>query len=126
MPNGNDPCPSCGIAFGIGDWPICPHGRVPKKDAQPHVRERATVYFNPKTGEHRTPPRSDMPMPEVYRRQGFERTEIMNMGKYEKRTGAIHEDSNFHKGNAEDSLNKEPERKKTDPKVIRDLVNALR
>lgn len=27
MSNDADKCPSCGIVFGIGDWPFCPHGR---------------------------------------------------------------------------------------------------
>jgi hypothetical protein len=68
-------------------------------NAQIHASDRAVIYYNPATGEHRTPPRADLPIPEVYKNQGFERKEIMSMIAYEKETGIIHEASNFNTGN---------------------------
>jgi hypothetical protein len=64
-----------------------------------HASERAVVYVNPQTGEHRTPARADLPMPEIYARQGFERREILDMSAYEKSQGVVHEASNFNAGN---------------------------
>lgn len=30
-------CDSCGQTYGIGEWPLCPHGRVvPRKGFEPH------------------------------------------------------------------------------------------
>lgn len=68
-------------------------------NAQVHIADRAVVYYNPATGERRTPARADQPIPEVYAEQGFERQEIMSMTAYEKQTGLVHEATNFHAGN---------------------------
>lgn len=70
-----------------------------EKHAQVHASERAVVYYNSSTGEHRTPPRSDVSMPEIYARQGFERREILQMTSWEKEAGVVHEASNFNPGN---------------------------
>lgn len=70
-----------------------------EKHAQVHSSERAVVYYNPATGERRTPARADQPMPEAYAAAGFERREIMSMSSYEKETGLIHEATNFSPGN---------------------------
>ena len=78
---------------------VCDTPRV-EKHAQVHASERAVVYYNPLTGEHRTPPRSDTPIPEQYVRDGFERREIMNMTQWEKESGVVHEESTFNSGNA--------------------------
>lgn len=67
--------------------------------AQVHPSERAVVYYNPATGEHRTPPRADMPMPTVYANQGFERREIQSMTQWEKESGVVHEATSFNSGN---------------------------
>lgn len=115
-------CPDCGYDFQIGDWPLPCKGRGHtlggfwKGDAQPHVRERAVVYKNPLTGEHRTPARADTPMPEVYARQGYERHEIMNMAKHERDTGSVHEATNFNRGNEETNYrDPKPVERKVDP-----------
>ena len=63
-----------------------------------HASERAVVFYNPLTGEHRTPARADAPMPEVYAQSGFERREIMNMSAWEKEAGVVHESSNYAAG----------------------------
>jgi hypothetical protein len=57
------------------------------------------IYYNPATGEHKTPARADLPVPEVYAKQGFERREIMSMTAYERETGLVHEATNFNNGN---------------------------
>jgi|ERR1700723_793081 len=70
-----------------------------QRNAQVGASERAVVYHNPLTGEHKTPARADAPMPQAYSNQGFERREIMNMSAYEKETGTVHEATNFNNGN---------------------------
>lgn len=70
-----------------------------ERHAQVHASERAVVYVNPATGERKTPARADQAMPEVYRRQGFERKEIFQMTQFEHETGLVHEASNFNPGN---------------------------
>lgn len=101
----------------------CGTSRI-QKNAQVHASERAVVYVNPATGERRTPPRADQPMPEVYARQGFERVEIMSMTKFEKETGIVHEASNFSSGN-EVTAFKEPERTSAPPEVIHQLAKDV-
>ena len=84
-----------------------------------HASEKAVVYYNPSTGEHRTPARADVPMPPVYQRQGFERREILNMGQWEKEAGVVHEATSFNAGNEPIPTGVES------PKVSRDVVDAL-
>lgn len=76
----------------------CDRSRI-ERHAQVHTSERAVVYYNPATGEHRTPPRADLPMPDVYANSGFERREIFNMSQYERESGTVHEASSFSPGN---------------------------
>lgn len=102
----------------------CGTSRI-EKHAQIHASERAVVYLNPMTGERRTPARADQNVPEVYARQGFERHEIMNMTDYEKRTGVVHEATNFNPGN-EPSPVKEPERKGMPQAAREALINEVR
>lgn len=95
-----------------------------EKHAQPHASERAVVYENPRTGEMRTPPRADAPMPEVYARQGYERREIMSMSAFEKETGKIHEATNFNPGNetvGHDGSPADP----ASPKLSKEVKEAL-
>ena len=92
----------CGRCSTKNTGKVCTNCTQPRfeKHAQVHTQDRAVVYYNPATGEHRTPPRADAPIPQVYANQGFERMEIMSMIDYEKQTGIIHEASNFNSGNA--------------------------
>lgn len=78
-------CDRCGKPFRLGDWPICDDGSGKHGHSRGHggtfiqaihPRERAVIYRNPATGEIRTPPRADTPMPETYKAAGFERVEI--------------------------------------------------
>jgi hypothetical protein len=102
----------------------CGHTRR-EKHAQVHASERAVVYWNPATGERRTPLRNDLPVPEIYAQQGFERREILNMGQYEKETGLVHEATNFTAGN-EPSPSMDPVRPPTPPAVREALINDVR
>lgn len=102
--------------------PKCGHSRF-ERHAQVHASERAVVYYNPVTGEHRTPARADMPMPEQYVQQGYERQEIMNMGKWEKDAGVIHEATNFNPGNEMPPM--DPFDFKPKPEVVHDLAKDL-
>ena len=105
-------CPSCGQPRPIGSWPLCEDGTGKHGHAYGggglrissiHPSERAVVYMNPKTGEHRTPARADQIMPEVYRRQGYERMELDTHQKrieFERKTGLVHEASHCDRGSA--------------------------
>lgn len=112
-------CDQCHQPRPKGSWPICDDGsgkhgheysRGGNRISTIHTSERAVVYMNPRTGEHRTPPRADQPMPEVYRRQGFERVEMdthQKLREFEKKTGLVQESRHFDNGSggAERSLN---------------------
>jgi hypothetical protein len=87
------------------------------------VSERAVVYYNPVTGEHKTPPRADMPMPKVYERQGFERKEIMRMTDWERESGSIHEATNYNGGN--EIMCHDPVPYKRDPNVMKEIVQDM-
>ena len=82
------------------------------------------VFYNPSTGEHRTPARADQPMPEIYAREGFERRDIMSMTQYERETGVVHEASNFSPGN--EPVAPEPEAPKISPEVRAQLLTDVR
>ena len=88
-----------------------------------HSSERAVVYYNPATGEHRTPARADVPMPEVYQRQGFERRELLSMLSWEKESGVVHEATNFNAGNEPETDRDVPY--KPDPKVVHELAKDI-
>lgn len=97
-----------------------------ERHAQIHASERAVSYVHPITGERKTPPRADMPMPEVYARQGFERHEIMSMVDWEKKTGSIHEASTFAPGSEPSpGMNPTPScPKEVKEALIKDIMDA--
>jgi predicted nucleic acid-binding Zn-ribbon protein len=95
-----------------------------QRNAQVHAGDRAVVFYNPATGEHRTPARADAPMPEVYARQGFERREILSMLQYERETGVVHEASNFLPGNEPGP--REPGGPKVTPEARAQLLTDVR
>ena len=104
---------------------VCTHCGASRheKHAQVHSSERAVVYYNPLTGEHRTPARADVPMPAVYAGQGFERREILNMGQWEKEANVVHEATSFAPGN--EPVNTGVEAPKRDPKLIDELAHLV-
>ena len=113
-------CGSCDCR-NIPDNYTCVHCGHPRREkhAQVHSSEKAVVYYNEATGEHRTPARADVPIPPIYSQQGFERMEILNMTKLEKAAGVVHEATSFNPGN-------EPVPGKVDtPKPSKDVVDAL-
>lgn len=96
-----------------------------------HPSERTVIYRNPKTGEHRTPARNDLPMPEVYRRQGYVREELAthrDVRHFQKETGLIHERSHYDPGSgrADRDNAKEPDAPVKDPNLTHKLVQHLR
>ena len=52
---------------------------APSRAHTVHPRERAVVWYDPRTGRHATPGRNDVPMPERYARQGYERREFASL-----------------------------------------------
>lgn len=94
-----------------------------ERHAQVHVSERAVVYYNPATGEHRTPARADVSMPQVYEKQGFERREIMSMVGWERESGLAHEPTNFNSGN--EPICTDPPAPKVSPEVKRELIRDM-
>lgn len=89
--------------------------------------DKAVVYYNPATGEHRTPARTDQPLPEVYARQGFERREIDSMVAWEKEAGVVHESTTFNSGN-EEITHEEPVYRPNPEAVkavVKDIADAI-
>ena len=105
--------------------PCCSQNKV-ERCAAVHQSERAVVYYNPLTGEHKTPPRADTPMPDRYVEAGFERREIDSMLAWEREAGVVHEATNFAPGNEPMSQEKLPEPNPEARKaVIDDIVAAV-
>ncbi len=96
-----------------------------ERHAQVHSTERAVVYVNPATGERRTPARADVPLPDMYRSQGFERQEIMNMSEWERQTGLIHEATNYNSGNGPPPVDPNPAPKQS-PEAKQALIDDIR
>lgn len=101
-------CSHCGHIIKIGEWCYCPHDRVTPLPHHPVLpSERTVILQHPGTGEVRIPGRSDrLSRSEArYQSLGFERREISTgreMIGLEKRTGLIHESSNYNRsGRAE-------------------------
>jgi len=70
-----------------------------------HPRERAVVWYNPQTGRHSTPGRNDVPMPERYRKAGYERREfetLRDLDKYCKANKLVNEKANYNSGRSYD------------------------
>lgn len=66
-----------------------------------HAKDRAIVYYNPKTGKHATPGRSDVPMPARYAKDGYERREfetLRDLDKYCKENNLVNEKANYDSG----------------------------
>ena len=129
------PCPDCGNLRGIGRWPLCPDHGIPRGGTRLqaiHTSERTVLYRNPRTGEIRTPARNDLPMPEVYARQGYVREELDTAAKirsYEQSTGKIHERSHYDPGSGtaeREMLTYAPEAAPPkDPEITKSLVQFV-
>jgi len=70
-----------------------------------HPRERAVIWYNPKTGKHATPGRNDVPMPDRYRQAGYVRREfetLRDLDAYCQSENLVNERANYNSGNAYD------------------------
>jgi hypothetical protein len=63
-----------------------------------HPWDRPVIYVDPKTRKHITPMRGDVPMPERYRKWGYERVELSTGREIDahcKRNNLVHERMNY-------------------------------
>lgn len=63
-----------------------------------HPSERAVVWYNPATGKHATPGQNNIPMPDRYRKAGYERREfttLRELDSYCKTENVVNERANF-------------------------------
>jgi hypothetical protein len=95
--------------------------------ANVRAADRSVVFYNPATGEHRTPARADAVLPDVYAQRGFERREIESMSKWEKEAGVVHEATSFNPGNEPVPVGKEAPgmSSATRDMVINDIRDAI-
>ncbi len=66
-----------------------------------HPKDRAVVWYNPKTGRHATPGRNDVPMPDRYAREGFERREFSTLRELDafcKQNKLVNEAAHYNRG----------------------------
>ena len=66
-----------------------------------HAKDRSVVWYNPKTGKHSTPGRSDVPMPDRYKKDGYERrefTSLRELDSYCKQNKLVNEAANYDSG----------------------------
>ncbi len=99
-------CLNCGREITVGMWWTCNGSGDHRVSGGTllsaiHTSERSVIYYNPRTGEHRTPARADQPIPPIYARQGYERRELRTASEvraHEKATGVIHERSHYDPG----------------------------
>lgn len=77
------PCPDCGAPMDRR-WDISRRPIGVAKNTTVHPRERAVVWHNPKTGQTAYPPQNDVPMPERYERQGYQRVEFDGLRKLDR------------------------------------------
>ena len=72
-----------------------------------HPSERAVVWYDPKTGRHATPGRNDVPMPDRYRKAGYQRREfptLRSLDQYCKQEGLHNEKADFDNSGRADDL----------------------
>jgi len=94
-------CQTCRLPLAVGDWPFCPHGSTHGRAAAVDAAERCVVWENPHTGEVRYPGRNDVPIPERYARQGFERREmptLSSLRRFENERGVVNEAAHWDRG----------------------------
>lgn len=69
--------------------------------ASVRASQRSVVWYNPKTGRHRTPGRNDVPIPDRYAKLGYERKEfttLHDLDAYCKRENLVNEAAHYNKG----------------------------
>lgn len=70
-----EPCESCGGVMEIR-WDISRRPIAVAMNPTLHPSDRVVVYRNPKTGNIAYPGANNQPMPERYRKDGYERLEM--------------------------------------------------
>lgn len=94
-------CDVCGKELFVGSWPFCPHEPTRPAHHSVHASERSVVYYHSGTGKAVYPGRNDVPMPDRYRNQGYERREfhsLRSLEKFEREQGVRAEVAHFDKG----------------------------
>jgi hypothetical protein len=103
-------CPDCGKHYDCGDWPFACAGMGHEPgsfwagDAQLHTSEKVVVNRNTRTGEITIPGRADRPLHPKLAAAGIVREtldSISDIRRVEKKTGLIHERSNYHANSAQ-------------------------
>lgn len=104
-----DICPDCGKHLEIGDWPFgCAgmghslKGTYWSGDSNIHSSEKVVVYEGP-SGDVKIPGRGDRPMHPKLAAAGYVRRELdtaSDVRALERKTGLIHEASNYNPNSA--------------------------
>jgi hypothetical protein len=97
-------CDYCGMELRIGDFPWCPHSATVPGIYTPavHPKERTVIYENPRTGHVRYPGRADVPIPQRYADQGYQRREFPTrheLERFEKQRGVTNDKLWYNSGN---------------------------
>jgi hypothetical protein len=74
-------------------------GATPRPWIGIHPRERAVVWYDPKTGRHATPGRNNVPMPSRYAKAGYERREFTTLRELDsfcKTNRLVNERANYN------------------------------
>lgn len=93
-------CMTCGRLYTFGDYYLCPHGefRQSSPNSNVHSRERI-AYYEDSQGHISIPGRNDRPINPKMAAAGYIRREAVSPAEktaLEKRTGLIHEASNYN------------------------------
>ena len=99
-------CPDCGAACEVR-WDISRRPINLARHSTVHARERTVVWKHPKTGVVSYPPMADAPMPDRYRKQGFERVEFetqRSLDKFCDEKKVLNERSHFDNNGKADGL----------------------
>jgi hypothetical protein len=94
-------CGACGAELQVGQWPFCPHEEASGRVIAAATTERCVVWQNAQTGEVRYPGRNDVPIPERYAKQGFERREmptLASLRRFENERGVVNEAAHWDRG----------------------------
>jgi len=83
------------------------HWHVPGRDAMAISEKQATVvYEHPVTKHVIWPGKNNVPMPERYQKEGYERKAMRSLreiDRFSKEHNVVHEQSHYNSGNAYDS-----------------------
>jgi hypothetical protein len=93
-------CMTCGRLYTIGDSPFCPHGLFNQSSPNSNVHSSEHIaYYEDSQGHISIPGRADRPINPKMAAAGYIRREATSPSEksdLEKRTGLIHEASNYN------------------------------